>query len=80
MLSVAKDVDVELWLHYRAHNKHPPLLGDCDVITVNSELNNDFDDFKHKELQSGYSYLEINKLLQHYLNSRPHDGISTMEK
>ena len=67
-------------MHYRAHNKHPPLRGDCNFVIVNSELHNDFDDFKHKELQPGYSYLEINKLLQHYLNSKPHDGTSTMEK
>ena len=50
-----KDVDVEVWLHYWAYNKHPPLCGDCDFIIVNTELHNEFDDFKSKELQPGYS-------------------------
>ena len=72
--ALSKDVDVEVWLHYRAYNRHPPLCDVGDFIIVNSELHNNFDDFKRKELEPGYSYLQINELLQHYLKCMSQDG------
>ena len=78
--ALSKDVDVKVWLYYRAYNKHPPLRDDGDFIIVDTELHDDFDDFKSKELEPGYSYLEVNELLQHYLKSKPHGSASTVEK
>ena len=77
--ALSKDVDVALWLHYRAYNKLPLLSDDGDFIIVNTELHDDFDDFKNKEVEPGYSYLEVNELLQHFLETKPHDA-STVNK
>ena len=68
-----------LRLHHRSYNKLPPLSDNGDFIIVNSELHDDFDDFESKELESGYSCLEVNELLQHYLETKLH-GASTVNK
>ena len=33
-----------------------------------------------KELEPGYSYLEMTGLLHHYLKNKPHINLSTMER
>lgn len=77
---LGKDVDVEVWLHYRAHKKCPPLRDVGDFVIVNTKLHDDFDCFKRNELKPGYSFLEINELLQHYLMCKPQIDASTVEK
>ena len=77
--ALSKDADVALWLHHRSYNKLPPLSDNGDFIIVNTELHDDFDDFKSKEIESGYSCLEVNELLQHYLETKLH-GVSTVNK
>lgn len=46
---------------------------------VNTELH-DFDDFKSKELESGYNCLEVNKLFQHYYFETKLHGNFTLNK
>jgi hypothetical protein len=78
--ALSKDVDVAVWLQYRAYNKQPPLRDTGDFVMVNLELHDDFDDFRSKELEPEYSYLEMTELLRHYLKNMPHISPSTMER
>ena len=66
--ALSKDVDVALWLDCRAFNKKEPLRDALDFVIVNTSLHDDFDEFKRNEIQSGYSYLQMNELLQHYID------------
>lgn len=52
--ALSKDNDVALWLHHRAYNKLPPLSDVGDFIIVNTDVHDDFDDFKSKEIEPGY--------------------------
>lgn len=65
--ALSKDVDVALWLDYRAFNKKEPLRDALDFVIVNPCLHDDFDEFKRKETESDYSYLRVNELLLHYI-------------
>lgn len=78
--ALSKDVDVAVWLQYRAYNKQPPLRDTGDFVIVNCELHDDFDDFKSKELEPDYSYLEMTELLRYYLKNKPHINLSTVER
>ena len=77
--ALSKDADVAFWLHHQSYNELPPLCDDGDFVIVNTELHDNFHDFKSKELEPGYSYLEVNELLQHYLETKQHDA-STVNK
>ena len=66
--ALSKDVDVALWLDCRAFNKKEPLRDALDFVIVNTRLHDDFDEFKRNEIQSGYSYLQMNELLQYYID------------
>ena len=57
--ALSKDTDVALWLHHRAYNKFPPLSDDGNFVIVSTEVHDNFDDFKSKEVEPGYSYLEL---------------------
>jgi hypothetical protein len=61
---LSKDVDVALWLDYRAFNGDKPVKDAPDFVIVNSELHNEFDSFKKSEVPGGISFIETNPLLQ----------------
>ena len=66
--ALSKDVDVALWLDWRAFNKKEPLRDVLDFVIVNTRLHDEFDEFKRNEIQSGYNYLRMNELLLHYID------------
>ena len=70
--ALSKDVDVVVWLQYRAYNRQPLPRDAFDFVIVTSELHKDFDAFKEQELQSHFSFLVITDLLRFYLHYHSH--------
>lgn len=67
--ALSKNVDVALWLDYRAFNKQELLRDAVDFVIVNNRLHDEFDVFKRdEEIESEYSYLQMNELLMYYIN------------
>ena len=64
--ALSKDADVALWLDYRNFNGDSPLTDVTDFVIVNSELHDEFDDFKKKEVKPHYSFLPLSALLNFY--------------
>ena len=64
---LSKDVDVSLWLDYRASvSEEPPLREAWDFVIINGKLHNEFDAFKKAEIPLWTNYVEINPLLEYY--------------
>ena len=74
------DTDVAVWLHYRAYSKQPDLQKVQGFVIVTEALHNEFDDFKKKELQPKYSFLEKCDLLDLYLQNNPHLNIQSISR
>lgn len=64
-----KDVDVQLWIDYRAHNRLPPLIETLDsFVIVTTELFEEFGEFKKNEaIPKNFSWIEINELLSYWM-------------
>ena len=62
--------DVELWLDSRAYQKRPSLQEACGFVIMNSELHDEFDQFKMKEAYPDYSLLQHIELLDFWLRSK----------
>lgn len=43
-----------------------PLTDAHNFVVLDFQLHEEFDDFKKKEIEQGYSYLEVNELLKYY--------------
>ena len=56
---LSKDVDVSMWLDFRKFNKAVPLPDTGDFAIVTSEVHNEFDKFKEKEIPSNTAYMCI---------------------
>ena len=64
------NTDVALWLDSRAFQKKPSLRQACGFVIINSELHDEFDQFRKKETHSDYSLLQHIKLLDLWLKSK----------
>ena len=64
---LSKDVDVALCQNFRAYHNMQPLTDAVDFIIVNFVLHEEFDKYKKSKIESGYSYLKVNELLEFYL-------------
>lgn len=62
------DTDVAIWLDSRAYQDMGSLQDTGDFVVVNSELHDEFDKFKKENIDSKFSYLKVNKLLNLYLH------------
>ena len=67
---LSKDLDVALWLDYRAFHKEPLLTDIHDFVVINSQLHDQFDLFKKFEVKKSYSLVPISELLVFYCVSR----------
>ena len=67
--AISKDVDVQLWMDYRAQNKLPSLverLGSFVIVT--NELFEQFEQFKKDmAILQGFSMVEENELLSYWM-------------
>ena len=65
------DLDVLLWLESRIYHKLTPLrvLRPLGFVIVNNEEMEDFEEFKLKEVPSGFSVLKCNQLLNLWLSN-----------
>ena len=55
---LSKDVDVSLWLDYRASvSEEPPLREAWDFVIINGKLHNEFDAFKKAEIRTALDQL-----------------------
>lgn len=70
--ALSKDVDVAIWQDYRAYKCLDPVLDATDIIVINNQQHDEFDEFKKTEIMSYISYLKMNEILQLYLQHRPH--------
>ena len=71
--ALSKDLDVALWIDFRAFHGKPELVNVIDFVIVNSRLHDEFDQFKKAEVQSSYSLLPVVELLLFYcLTKCPH--------
>lgn len=67
--ALSKDVDVALWQDFRAYNNMQPVKDAIDFVIVNSQLHNEFDDFRKGQKEGRrYSYLKVNELMQFYVH------------
>ena len=60
-------MDVALWQDFRTYHNMQPLTDAVDFIIVNFVLHEEFDKYKKSKIESGYSYLKVNELLEFYL-------------
>ena len=60
-------MDVALCQNFRAYHNMQPLTDAVDFIIVNFVLHEEFDKYKKSKIESGYSYLKVNELLEFYL-------------
>ena len=65
------DLDVLLWLESRTYHKLTPLhvLGHLGFVVVNNETMEEFEEFKLKEVPSGFSVFKCNHLLNLWLSN-----------
>ena len=70
---LSKDTDVSLWMDYRQFNGDPPLSEVANFVIINNELHSEFDEFKKKEVESHYSYIQLTELLKFYCLSEYND-------
>ena len=47
--ALSKDLDVALWIDFRAFHGKPELVNVIDFVIVNSHLHDEFDQFKKAE-------------------------------
>lgn len=59
-----------VWLDSRAFHKKEPLRQACGFVIVNSQVHDEFDQFKKSHSQYDYSLLESIELLQLWLSRR----------
>lgn len=52
-----------MWQDYRTHHQMEPVTDAVDFVIVSLQLHDNFDKFKKKNLESGYSYLKVNAIL-----------------
>ena len=64
--ALSKDLDVALWIDFRAFHGKPELVNVIDFVIVNCRLHDEFDQFKKAEVQSSYSLLPVVELLLFY--------------
>ena len=68
-----KDLDVALWLDYRAFLKEPLLTDVHDFVVINSQLHDQFDLFKKKHVKMSHSLVPMSEILIYYSASQcPH--------
>ena len=65
---LSKDVDIALWLDYRAYHNMQSLREERDFVILDFELHEEFDEFKKENIVCGYSLFKMNELLQHYVD------------
>ena len=71
--ALSKDVDVTLWMDFRAFHRKPALVDAIDYVIVSGCLHDEFDQFKKAEVQPSYSFLPMVELLLFYcLTECPH--------
>ena len=64
---MSKDTHIEMWLHYSAFINQPDPNDAFDFVIVNDEVLAEINKFKEKEIIQGNSFIEVNKLLKHYI-------------
>ena len=52
---LSKDLDVALWLDYRAFHKEPLFTDIHDFVVINGQLHDQFDVFKKAKVKESYS-------------------------
>ena len=67
---LSKDLDVALWLDYRAFHKESLLTDVHDFVVINSQLHDQFDLFKKAEVKKSYSLVPVSELLIFYCASQ----------
>ena len=67
--ALSKDVNVALWLDCRASRGDPPLTDVGDFVIINSQLHDEFDQFKKAETKAGCTIIHMNELLQFYCDT-----------
>ena len=71
MTNVSTDVDVACRMDYRQFQGEQPLQGATqDFVVVNSQLHNEFDEFKVREIRPQNSCLPVIELLKYYCLSQ----------
>lgn len=60
------DLQVSLWLDYRNSNNQTTLTDVGDFVIVNSQLHDEFDQFKKAEMKPLHSLLPLTELLKYY--------------
>ena len=72
--TLSKDWDVALWVDYRAFHGEPELEDAVDFVIVDSQLHDQFDQFKRAEVKPSHSLLPMVELLRFYCLSKcPHE-------
>ncbi len=69
---LSKDVDVVLWQDCRAYYNQAALVEVDEFVIVNSEVHEEFDEYKKNTIGKGYSYLKVNELIEFYLLQNDH--------
>ena len=78
---MSKDLDVALWLDYRAFHKEPLLTDVHDFIVINSQIHDQFDLFQKATVKKSYSFVPVCELLLFYCVSQCPDLLdSKVEK
>ncbi len=60
-------MDVVLWQDCRAYYNQAALIEVDEFVIVNSEVHEEFDEYKKNTIGRGYSYLKVNELIEFYL-------------
>ena len=77
---LSKDVDVVLWLDYRAYHRKPPLREALGFVIVDETLHEEFDEFKQRETSLHISYLPPLELIRLWCSTQKSCNPTTMEK
>ena len=78
---LCKDVDVALWLDYRAYHQKPSLREALGFVIIDEMLHEEFDKFKQKEIPFMHiSYLPPVELLRLWCSTQKSCSPSTVEK
>ena len=67
---LSKDVDVSLWLDYRAYHQMPTLREIVGFVIVDASLHKEYEEFRATNAVSDISFLPQNELLQCWCRSQ----------
>ncbi len=77
---LSKDVDVSLWLDYRAYHRRPTLRESHGFVIVDPDLHKQYEEFRATNAVSIVSLLPQNELLQIWCKTQKLSSVRIVEK